>query len=80
MAEVKRQLQKALLTKEEGGKDESGFLNGLLRNIVNNLEITLLRVHFLFAFSLTSFNRFTFDMKTTCLTLPSSALAPLLNH
>lgn len=44
VAEVKRQLQKALLTKEEGGKDEGGFLSGLLRNIINNLEITLLRV------------------------------------
>lgn len=39
--EVRRQLQKALLTKEEGGDDEGGYLSMLLRNIVNNLEITL---------------------------------------
>lgn len=38
---MRRQLQKALLTKEEGGDDEGGYLSMLLRNIVNNLEITL---------------------------------------
>ena len=41
MAEVRRQLQKALLTKEEGGEDESSFLGVLLRNIVKNMEITI---------------------------------------
>ncbi|KAK8825660.1 hypothetical protein WA577_000831, partial [Blastocystis sp. JDR] len=41
VVEVRRQLQKALLTKEEGGDDEGGYLSMLLRNIVNNLEITL---------------------------------------
>ena len=41
VVEVCRQLQKALLTKEEGGDDEGGYLSMLLRNIVKNLEITL---------------------------------------
>lgn len=41
VVEVRRQLQKALLTKEEGGDDEDGYLSMLLRNIVKNLEITL---------------------------------------
>ena len=48
--EVRRQLQKALLTKEEGGDDEGGFLSMLLRNIVNNLEITLKGVSALLPF------------------------------
>lgn len=42
---MKRQLQKALLTKEEGGKDEGGFFSSLLRNIVKNLEVTLQGVY-----------------------------------
>ena len=50
VAEVKRQLQKALLTKEEGGKEEGGFFSGLLRNIVKNLEITLQGVLIYFSF------------------------------
>ena len=45
VVEVRRQLQKALLTKEEGGADEGGYLSMLLRNIVKNLEITLNGVH-----------------------------------
>ena len=59
MAEVRRQLEKAFLTKEEGGEDERGFLNMLLRNIVKNLEITLKNV-FLLA---EDEDRFIFDMK-----------------
>ena len=30
-----------VLTKEEGGEDESSFLGVLLRNIVKNMEITI---------------------------------------
>ncbi|CBK23368.2 uncharacterized protein [Blastocystis hominis] len=45
VAEVRRQLQKALLTKEEGGEDESSFLGMLLRNVVKNMEITIKNIH-----------------------------------
>lgn len=38
---MKRQLQKAVMSKEEGGDDESGYLKSFVRNIVKNLEVTL---------------------------------------
>ena len=43
---MKRQLQKAVMSKEEGGDDEGGYLKSFVRNIVKNLEVTLQDVVF----------------------------------
>ena len=64
---MKRQLQKAVMSKEEGGDDESGYLKSFVRNIVKNLEVTLQDV----ALSRCIHPRSTFATKTAFPTRPS---------